>query len=563
MKKIILTVFTAFAFLTSCQDAYEIDQPGMVTNEDQVYTDVASVKMGVMGIYNYLMQEDLVKFETVFTDEVAPGVQNGGAGINDGSYNFRMVTDNNYAENIWYRHYRAINNINRMFGVIDRLERDISDSTKLNDLKNYKGQLFGLRAYCNLVLFSYFTPDYTNPSGLSIMKFDFVHDGDLKLKLPRASVAEIKSFIEDDVELANKSYFETQPYNVANNKYITKGALDAIIVKLNAMTGDYDKVIEYAEKFIGSGHSFATGDNYIKIFHEKDFYSEDDYEWIYGPGVQTNSSEIIFQLERATNQITSTDASKQIADVWYTNNIGSSGSVTYDIGRSLYNELDKLDPTKTNGPVYTEEMGALGVLIKVPVTRSDLRFTVNVLFDSKAMPNYSSLNPTAYRNSDLLYVGKYHAKPGTQRMQANMMVFRYTDIMLSLAEARAAKGQVTGSVADGDFSNVSSIIYNIRKARLNPESGLTEPVALPVISSAQSAWKAILNERRMEFAFEGHRYLDVKRIGVKANEGFKRDAMDCAINGACELAPNDYKMTLPIPRNEVLSNPNMVQNKGY
>ncbi len=91
------------------------------------------------------------------------------------------------------------------------------------------------------------------------------------------------------------------------------------------------------------------------------------------------------------------------------------------------------------------------------------------------------------------------------------------------------------------------------------------PLAMPTnFSSSQAAFARILEERRVEFAFEGQRYLDMKRLGARAGSpGFVRDAKDCASSGACSLAPNSTKLTLPIPRSEMVSNPNMVQNPGY
>jgi hypothetical protein len=59
----------------------------------------------------------------------------------------------------------------------------------------------------------------------------------------------------------------------------------------------------------------------------------------------------------------------------------------------------------------------------------------------------------------------------------------------------------------------------------------------------------ILNERRLEFAFEGHRWFDLKRTGM-----------------AMEYMPyvrSEEKLTWPIPQSEMDINPNLVQNPGY
>src|SRR5690554_3776234 len=125
------------------------------------------------------------------------------------------------------------------------------------------------------------------------------------------------------------------------------------------------------------------------------------------------------------------------------------------------------------------------------------------------------------------------------------MIFRYADVLLSKAEAYAM---------ENNFAAVLSTIQELRESRSMSPSDIT----LPTITDIQSAWNAILEERQVEFAFEGHRYLDVKRLGSKAGltSFFVRDPKDCEEFNVCEIPSSDeYKLTLPIPRSETQSNP--------
>lgn len=542
MKKTILTILGVCAIFTSCSDAYEIDQPGLVTDESVVFTDAVSVARGVSNVYVSLVPENDIKFQTVFTDELGLGHQNGGAGINDGSYNFVMDSGNGYAQSFWYGNYGTVYQINRMLSVVDGLIAKETNNDNVLSLKKSKGELLGLRAYCHLKLFAYFTPDYTNDSGLSIMKADFVPSDDFKTRVPRSSVKEIEDFIAKDIKDAMDVHFGSQSYTSVENHKLTKGALDAMLVKLYSMTENYDQVIEIASRFIGSAHGFDAPSSYRDMYLTSDFFSK---------------REIIWSFLRDEAETTRT-----VSDIWYTNRIGREGSVSFDIGRSLYNDLDRLDPSKTNQPVFEIVTNEFGARVEQRIERADLRFTVNVHQQSEPKANYSTLNNEVYIQTDKLFVGKYIEKSRTI-MQSNMIVFRFSDIMLALAEARAAKNALTGSNTVDDYSTVQSIIYNLRRARINPSSGITEPASMPTITSLQSAWKAILDERRMEFAFEGHRYLDVKRLGRKANVGFVRDPQDCFRNKACNLVPTAHELTMPIPRIEMNNNTTMVQNPGY
>jgi len=94
-------------------------------------------------------------------------------------------------------------------------------------------------------------------------------------------------------------------------------------------------------------------------------------------------------------------------------------------------------------------------------------------------------------------------------------------------------------------------------------------------ASAEEAFGAILDERRLEFCYEGHRYLDLKRLGARGKRDITRDPLDCQKYGACEDSDfyptssrqneNSYKFTFPIPLVE--QNGNAVirdqQNPGY
>ena len=66
-------------------------------------------------------------------------------------------------------------------------------------------------------------------------------------------------------------------------------------------------------------------------------------------------------------------------------------------------------------------------------------------------------------------------------------------------------------------------------------------------------------------AFEGHRYLDIKRLAALAgNQGITRDNTDDDIpNQPLTLALSDYRFTLPIPQQEIAGNVNIQQNPGY
>jgi hypothetical protein len=64
-----------------------------------------------------------------------------------------------------------------------------------------------------------------------------------------------------------------------------------------------------------------------------------------------------------------------------------------------------------------------------------------------------------------------------------------------------------------------------------------------------------MNERRVEFALEGFRFYDFKRLGL--------DIPKPAASGVATLPYSDFRMLQQLPNDQVLLNPNMEQNPGY
>lgn len=518
MRKLFLSALFASVVLTGCSDAYDINQYGVITSEEAVFKTPADIEKGLNYVYALFPAEQQINFDSYFTDELGVGIGNAGQGINDGSYTFTLLAGNSDVQDIWGQHYGVINRVNRILNRIDEMMLEANADT--TSLKGHKAHALALRAYCHYKLFAFFTPDYTNPNGLSVIKFDFLHTDNYNRFENRATVSEIVSQIEKDIQDAKEL---GGVVGNGTSGYASNEMLNAILIKMYSMlqTDDAYAKLEVAFNDLSETKSLADMGTYLSMFGES--------------ASSADPTEGIFKIDR----VSSDGANSQfgVASAWYPTQVGSAPYM--EMGRSLYNELDKLEPSQQGQPYNSD--------------RKEARYLVSVLSSSIVAPNYASLSQEAYRNQDVLYIGKYTGI--SNRPLANSIwMFRYTDMLLALAEKRAYQG---------DLDGVRAIIEDIRINRnLNSDgTALTMPTDF---SSQQAAYARILEERRVEFAFEGQRYLDMKRLGVKAGSpGFVRDAQDCASTNACQLEPSSTKLTMPIPRSEMVSNPNMVQNPGY
>lgn len=158
------------------------------------------------------------------------------------------------------------------------------------------------------------------------------------------------------------------------------------------------------------------------------------------------------------------------------------------------------------------------------------------------------IDPTA--NGTVLPVGKY---PGSGGLRINdIKVFRTSEMYFIRAEAKANAG---------DFAGVAADLQAVVAQRFSAANVPT--IAVP--GNQQAAFAEILKQRRVELAFEGHRYIDLRRVGPKAGVDINRNPLDCAVNGACFLSSSDYRFVMPIPSDEIGANPAIAgqQNPGY
>lgn len=142
-------------------------------------------------------------------------------------------------------------------------------------------------------------------------------------------------------------------------------------------------------------------------------------------------------------------------------------------------------------------------------------------------------------------VGKYLGTAANYGLN-DIKLLRTSEQYLIRAEAYARTNQLVLAAADIAF--------------IKTERSMTDTPALINYSSQDVALDGILNERRFELAYEGHRFFDIKRFG----EDIERNAEDCVLaSGACSLSISSHLFTLPIPQSELFANDNITPNPGY
>ncbi|MBN8577044.1 MAG: RagB/SusD family nutrient uptake outer membrane protein [Cytophagales bacterium] len=118
----------------------------------------------------------------------------------------------------------------------------------------------------------------------------------------------------------------------------------------------------------------------------------------------------------------------------------------------------------------------------------------------------------------------------------NIPVLRRSEMILIQAESRARQNNDSGA---------QTAISILRGARGLAATSLTGSQLINLI----------MNERRVELAFEGHRWFDLKRNGL--------DITKTTASGVNTLPYTDFRILQQIPNDQVLLNPSLQQNPGY
>ncbi len=156
------------------------------------------------------------------------------------------------------------------------------------------------------------------------------------------------------------------------------------------------------------------------------------------------------------------------------------------------------------------------------------------------------------------YVGQapdgQSVRAGSDQYSCNWIVYRYADLLLMKAEAYSQLER---------YNEALLILNEIRdRANVGPKNIANSPVAFE---------DAILEERALEFAYEGKRWFDLLRMGRRNNYARKDKLIEIIVSNvpstqkrilATKLT-NPLGWYLPIYETEMERNKNLIQNPYY
>ena len=193
-----------------------------------------------------------------------------------------------------------------------------------------------------------------------------------------------------------------------------------------------------------------------------------------------------------------------------------------------------LDDDTNESQDYSFEMTAGGAVSGLNFITDD--FNANISVDELVR------SATLYNPNNLAETGKWRTKSADARLCGNdWIVMRYADVLLMQAEAI-----LEGNASTTD--NVAISAFNLVRER----------AGMPALGAGEELTKdLLLHERRVELAFENHRFYDLVRFGrvIDVLSAF-------AAEDGETFEPTD--VILPIPQGEInVSQGLLEQNPGY
>lgn len=501
MKKIINTLAAgalAALTLTSCSDFLE------KTPFDRVDTNVNVTAETVTTLTNacYItLQSSNLYNQRMWTLDIVAGNSLVGAGGGDDGIetiqasNFTTQSDNGMALYMWRSPWVGIGHCNDALQAIAN-----ADGVSQELLDTRRGEALFLRAHYYFILAQLY-------GGVPLRTEPYVPG--TSTAIARASLQETYDLIIKDCSEAAELLPTKSEYDSSNVGRACKEAALTMLAKVYLVLAQdnpslYQNVVDLCDEVTSYGYNLSAcsyADNFDATIN--------------------NGPESIFEVQYSGDTDESFWGNTPQAS-WLSTFMGPRNS---DLVAGAYGWNQ---PTQEFVDQYEE---------------GDLRKPITIFYDGcpdyEGTPYKPSWSNTGYNVRKFL-VSKT-ISPEYNTSPANFVVYRYADVLLMEAEALNELGR--GMDAAGPLNEVRS------------RAGLPS-IKADVFNSKDAMREAIIHERRMELAFEAHRWFDMIRI----NHG--QYAIDFLRSIGKTNVTRD-RLLFPIPQTEMDANPLMTQNPGY
>lgn len=507
-------IYILLLFLVGCSDDFLDRKSPSTISEDSFWETEAEAQLGVNGIFEALQARVLYSGNLGSTTGI-PGHDN----LTDNSFNeWKWEGAGDYVEGnsdpslplfevFWDANYRGIVRSNQAIENISKMKESQITTEKKNNLL---GQAYFLRAlfYFNIVLYYEDAPLITKVQSLE------------DAYVSKNPEEEIFDQIVKDLDLATNLLPNKQPENLYG--YATKGSALAYLTRTYLYNQNWNKAADAAESVMDLG-IYSLHPNYKELFSQT---GETSPEIIFSVRFQEGShdnGELFSATYLEDPKIDEQPLPNMVSEYYCKDGLPINESPLYDPN----NEKEDRDP-RLEASVYVEG--------DIYLSEPERIFQGNT-FTGYGLKKYVRSAPSE------------EGIPPYGQGSQDFYVVRYADLLLMRAEALVESGN--------SGTEVYELINRIRERVDMPKVEEVEGAAL----STQDLLDVIRHERRVEFAFEGLRFYDLKRYDV-VEQAYIRIIND-NIQAYNPRYRDKQSETFAIPQAEIDANRNLEQNSAW
>ncbi len=510
MKKLAYIVFFAWlaASFSSCKKDFLTLYPEGSINDGNFFKTTADFQQALVGAYVPLRDAAGVAF---FMEEMRADnayydyntKDRGGLGYEQLA-DFMDDASNGVMSQLWTADFKGIQRTNV---ILDRIQHAAAVADA--DRKQIAGETKALRAHYYFELTRCFgkLPLYLHEVKESSGAF-----------LGRSSVDSVYAQIIADFTDALNAL--VPPAGFPQSGRITKGMVATELAMVYMTRKQFDKAIPLLQSVTQMGYALLP--NYADVFNPaKKNSTESIFEVQFKAGTDGQQSQFIYRFIPVTPNTTN------ILGVNYNNTIGGWNVPTDDL-------------------ISSYEPGDLRLDASIAVTKGKLNANVDFVPDSVV----SVLQPATPGEISKRFIRKYYHLPYNLQNNTddNWYWYRYADVLLMLAESLNEQGR---------GGEALPYLNQVRARAGLPASAITDQASLRAI---------IAHERRVELAFENHRWFDLVRTGqaisVMTAYGIKqKQKYSYLLPASYNVVEN--RLIYAIPFRELQVNPALQQNPGY
>jgi len=466
-----------------------------------------------------------------------------------------LMTDNGYSQFPWDnisvmgngqlnaanpgRNYFSYSQIRKCNNFLEQIEPIEMDQEKK---EIYKAEARFLRAYDYFRKVEFY-------GDVPLVTATIVNAEDAKIAA--TSKQEVVNFILQELDEAAKA-LPVQNMRTSNG-HVTRGSALALKARLELYEGKFPEAMADAQEVME-----------MSVY---ELYA--DYQGLFLIDNESNNKESVLEVQYAEND--------------YPNNIWQHVLPAKEGGWSSISAVQSMVDAYEMSDGKTIDDPTAGYDLNQPFVNRDPRLKMTILYPGASFNGriFDSLNPASpdyHQNAaaprsgyNVLKYAKVVPSTLLQNGGENVMVIRFAEVLLTYAEAAIESGTINQAVLDA-INQVRARAYGVNMANTDQYPAVTthDPAELRRI---------IRRERRVELAFEGLRYFDIKRwnLGAETLNGPLYGSREGSVNtqtGAVTWTNTKIKLEdrvfypernylLPIPQAELDANPNIVQNKGY